>query len=86
MDILYFSFNVTDLFSDFLNYPYSQSSEFSAKATMSLLFNYLLIHKIRAVFHLTGYERIRPTAEEKCSGNTLGREDNCLLQLHATSL
>lgn len=25
---------------------------------MSMLFNYLLIHKIRADFHLTGYEGI----------------------------
>lgn len=43
---------------------------------MSLLFNYLLIHKIRAVFHLTGFEEIRPKAEENCSGNILGRGED----------
>lgn len=37
---------------------------FSTQATTSLLSNYLLIHKIRATFHLTGYEGIRPKAEE----------------------
>lgn len=80
MNILYFPFNVIDWSSDFLNYVHSQRASFQPKVTMSLLFNYLLIHKIRAIFHLAQYERIRPKLEEICSGNTLGRGEGYMQQ------
>lgn len=51
---------------------YIFKSKFSTKVTMSLLFNYLLIHKIRAVFRLAEYEE-ESGPKSVCSGNTLGR-------------
>lgn len=80
MNILYFSFNVIDWFSDFSQLYILSKSKFSTKVTRSLLFNYLLIHKIRAVLHLAEYERIRAKAKEDCSGNTLGRGEGYMLQ------
>lgn len=39
----------------FLNYIYPQRSKFSANCVLVI---YLLIHKIRTAFHLTGHEEI----------------------------